>query len=264
MVGLNSRSAPLPTSPSPQASLSPQDHLKSEISNFKSPPPPLSTLAHRRPSTVCSRGMHYFITGTSTDAGKTYVTCLLLRALTAQGTRAVGFKPVTCGGREDAIALRDAGTPGPDLDLINPVAYRQPLSPMAAALLENRPFDDAPILAAWAELTAQYDRVLVEGAGGWEVPLSKGRTIADLAALLNLPVIVVADNRLGSLNHTILTVRAIQHRGLSCAGIILNHPADSRDLASISNSLILQSMLDVPILAEIMHGETDLDWPSLV
>ncbi len=208
--------------------------------------------------------MHYFITGTSTDAGKTYVTCLLLRALTAQGTRAVGFKPVTCGGREDAIALRDAGTPGPDLDLINPVAYRQPLAPMAAALLENRPFDDAPILAAWAELTAQYDRVLVEGAGGWEVPLSKGRTIADLAALLNLPVIVVADNRLGSLNHTILTVRAIQHRGLSCAGIILNHPADSRDLASISNSLILQSMLDVPILAEIMHGETDLEWPSLV
>ncbi len=64
--------------------------------------------------------MHYFITGTSTDAGKTYVTCLLLRALTAQGTRAVGFKPVTCGGREDAIALRDAGTPGPDLDLNQP------------------------------------------------------------------------------------------------------------------------------------------------
>ena len=208
--------------------------------------------------------MHYFITGTDTDAGKTYVTCLLLRALTARGERAVGFKPISAGGRDDAIALMSAGTPGASLDLVNPVAYRQPLAPMAAGLLELKPHDEAPIWSAWETLCADHDRVLVEGAGGWEVPLAPGRTVGDLAAAFALPVLVVANNRLGTLNHTILTVNAIKGRGLTCAGILLNHVGDERDVASISNAAILRAMLpDVPVLAEIMHGETALDWDSL-
>jgi dethiobiotin synthetase len=206
---------------------------------------------------------HYFITGTDTDAGKTYVTCLLLGALHAKGESAAGFKPVSCGSRDDALALLAASNPAPELDTINPLAYRQPLAPMAAALLEQRPFDSAPIWAAWQSLTSRHDRVLVEGAGGWEVPLAPGKTVGDLAAEFNLPVVVVAPNRLGALNHTILTVRAIHQRGLTCAGIILNHVHDERDLASISNRAILESMLGIPVLAEIMHGETSLDWNSL-
>jgi dethiobiotin synthetase len=206
---------------------------------------------------------HYFITGTDTDAGKTYVTCLLLKALAAKGESATGFKPVSCGSRDDALALAAASSPPADLDAINPLAYRQPLAPMAAALLEQRPFQAEPIWSAWQTLTSQYDHVLVEGAGGWEVPLAPGKTMGDLATEFNLPVIVVTHNRLGALNHTILTVRAIIQRGLPCAGIILNHVHDERDLASISNRAILETMLGIPILAEIMHGETSLDWDSL-
>jgi dethiobiotin synthetase len=89
-------------------------------------------------------------------------------------------------------------------------------------------------------------------------------TMADLAAALGLPVLVVVNNRLGALNHTILTVRAVQGRGLRCAGIILNYVADSRDTASISNTAVLRAVFPgVPVVAEVMHGETELDLSQL-
>ena len=203
--------------------------------------------------------MRYFITGTDTGAGKTYVTCLLLRALQAAGRTAVAFKPVCCGSRQDVADLMGAGSPGPSADEVNPVFYKMPLAPMAAGMLENRPFPLETVRRAWRELSARYPDILVEGAGGWEVPLTPSLTVADLAAEFALPVIVVVNNRLGALNHTILTVRSILQRGLKCAGLILNYVADSRDTASISNGAVLRDVLpDVPVLAEVMHGETEL------
>jgi len=98
--------------------------------------------------------------------------------------------------------------------------------------------------------------VLVEGAGGWEVPLRADVMLSDFARDLGWPVVVVVRNQLGALNHTILTVRAIQAAGLACAGLVINHPADERDPASISNRAVLEDVLDVPVLAEVMHGET--------
>jgi dethiobiotin synthetase len=97
---------------------------------------------------------------------------------------------------------------------------------------------------------------------GWEVPLAGKQTMADFAAELGLPIIVVVNNRLGCLNHTLLTVRNIQQRGLTCAGVILNYAHDERDAASISNRMVLTNFLDVPVLAEIMHGETEIEWPE--
>jgi len=203
--------------------------------------------------------MRYFITATDTGAGKTYVTCLMLRALRAAGRPAVAFKPVCCGSRQDVVDLLAAGSPGPSADAVNPVHYKMPLAPLAAGMLENRPFPLEDVRRAWRELSASYGDILVEGAGGWEVPLTDTMTVAGLAAELALPVIVVVNNRLGALNHTILTVRGIQQRGLHCAGLILNYVADCRDTASISNAAILRTVLpDVPVIAEIMHGETDL------
>lgn len=203
--------------------------------------------------------MRYFITGTDTDAGKTYVTCLLLRAMRAAGHEAVGFKPVCCGSRQDVSDLMQAGAFGPEADEVNPVFYKMPAAPLAAGMLENRPFSMEPVRATWQQLSARYPSILVEGAGGWEVPLTETTTIADLAVELGLPVIVVVNNRLGALNHTILTVRSIQQRGLKCAGIILNYVEESRDMASISNAAVLRAVLpEVPVLAEIMHGETEL------
>ena len=103
--------------------------------------------------------------------------------------------------------------------------------------------------------------VLVEGVGGWEVPIAPGYNVADLAADLGLPVLLVVNNRLGALNHSILTAKAITSRGLECAGIILNHVEDERDSASVSNRVVLEQELEVPILADILHGETEIAWP---
>jgi dethiobiotin synthetase len=160
--------------------------------------------------------------------------------------------------------LMDAGSPGLTEELVNPVFFRMPLAPLAAGMLENRSFAMEPVLRAWQELSAAYADIIVEGCGGWEVPLTDQMTMADLAAALGLPVLVVVNNRLGALNHTILTVRAVQGRGLRCAGIILNYVADSRDTASISNTAVLRAVFPgVPVVAEVMHGETELDLSQL-
>ena len=206
--------------------------------------------------------MNYFITATDTGAGKTYVTALLLQSLIAEGRSAAGFKPISCGDREDAEALLGASTPAPQLDLerVNPVHFKTPAAPFAAAMIENRPVDLTLIKGTYAELAGEFDRVLVEGVGGWEVPIADGYSVADLAAELGLPILLVVNNRLGAHNHTILTARAIAARGLDCAGIILNHVEDERDSASVSNRVVLEQALEIPILADILHGETSIPW----
>jgi len=201
--------------------------------------------------------MQIFITGTDTDAGKTYVTKLLLEALRDEGVQAAGFKPFCCGGREDTVALLSASAEGLTLDEVNPIWLKTPACPLAAALIENRTLDIGAIKEGLASLASRMDAVLVEGAGGWEVPVAAGYTMADFAADLEIPIVVVVNNKLGALNHTILTVRNIQARGLACAGMIINYAAAERDAASISNTMILEQMVNVPVLGEVMHGETD-------
>ncbi len=209
--------------------------------------------------------MSFFVTGTDTGVGKTHVTVLLLRALNEAGHRALGYKPLACGDRRDAELLRGAGAdPGQPLEAINPVYFRVPASPMAAAMIENREPDLAAVRAGFDVLSGLAETVLVEGVGGWLVPVTAGYSMADLAVELGLPVLVVVNNRLGALNHTLLTVEAIRGRGLMCAGLILNQVADARDAASISNRVLLQHLLpETPILAEVMHGEERMD-PAVV
>jgi len=201
--------------------------------------------------------MRYFITGTDTDAGKTYVTCLLLEALKKKGRLAVGFKPFCCGTRADAVALLEASGEGAAIDELNPVWLKTPASPFAAAMIEGRLLDLESVHEAYHELSHRFEDVLVEGVGGWEVPLAPTYTAADFADALGLPVIVVVNNKLGALNHTILTVKNILARGMKCTGLILNHVAETRDPASISHRLVLQDMFEVPVLGEVLHGETD-------
>jgi dethiobiotin synthetase len=206
--------------------------------------------------------VNYFITGTDTNAGKTFVTCLLLDALKRAGKRATGFKPFCCGDRDDSVRLLRASAAGLSLDEINPVWLKVPASPYAATLLENKTLDLDAVRAAYHRLAATHEIVLVEGAGGWEVPVAPGVTIADFAASLALPVVLVVNNKLGALNHALLTVRNIQQRGLTCAGLILNQVLDERDPASISNHAVLAAFTDVPVLAEVLHGETEIAWPD--
>lgn len=201
--------------------------------------------------------MHWFVTGTDTDVGKTHVTALLLRAMNEAGMKAVGFKPFASGSREDALVLQQAGASGPTVDQINPVFLKTPASPYTAALIENRSIDLPAIHEQFLSLTKSYPTVLVEGVGGWEVPLSPRVTMADFAKQLGLPVLIVVNSKLGALNHTILTARSIKARGLNCTGIILNHVAEERHPASITHRMVLEESLNIPVIGEVMHGETD-------
>lgn len=201
--------------------------------------------------------MQLFITGTDTDAGKTHVTTMLLEALKCRGERAAGFKPFCCGGRQDSYLLHHSSDEGLTLDEINPVWLKTPASPYAAALIENRPLDFTALKESCRQLAAKVDHLLVEGVGGWEVPLAPRYTAADFAEELGLPVLVVVNNKLGALNHTLLTVKNILARGLPCVGIVLNYAAAERDVSSISNRMILENMTDVPVIGEVMHGDSD-------
>jgi dethiobiotin synthetase len=202
--------------------------------------------------------MHLFITGTDTDAGKTHVSTLLLQALTQLGLSAAGYKPVGSGGRSDAQQLLAASSPGATLDEVNPCWFPTPFSPFVAAQFANRPVVMEDLVAGYHALAARFPHLIVEGAGGWETPLAPGQTMAHLAQALQLPVLLVVNNRLGAQNHTLLTLRSIAAHGLTCVGIILNYPQDERDSASISNRSALEAFTNVPILAELMHGETEL------
>lgn len=202
--------------------------------------------------------MSFFITGTDTGVGKTYVTRLILETLRHSRIDAVGYKPVSSGDREDAKILA-AASGGLDLDSVNPCSFQTGVAPYVAGMLENRTVDPADLIAGYHALAAQHATVLVEGAGGWEVPLAAGYRIADLAADLALPVVVVAGNRLGVLNHVLLTVAAIQARGLVCAGIVLNQLEDEMDTAMITNKGVIEDLAGVPLLDHIIHGQDFLE-----
>jgi dethiobiotin synthetase len=198
--------------------------------------------------------MHYFITGTDTGVGKTYVTRLLLESLRAAGIDAVGYKPIACGDRDDA-ALLAAASGDIDADLVNPVFMKTPVAPYVAGMLENRTVDPAELLAGFEKISTDHESVLVEGAGGWEVPIAANYRMSDLASDLQLPVILVVGNKLGALNHTILTVEAIRARGLTCAGIFMNQLEDEMDMAMITNKGVIEDLTGVPLLDHLIFGQ---------
>ncbi len=202
---------------------------------------------------------HYFIAGTDTDVGKTYVTCAMLRDLVARGVNAIGYKPLACGDRSDARAIRDATASKLSLEQINPIYLRSATAPAIASELEQIEIDEEKIIAGYEELASSHDCVLVEGAGGWYVPLCSGRTMADLAQELGLPIILVVENKLGAINHTLLTLQAIKNQGLHCHGIILNHKEEEWDLASLTNRRQIEEFCDTPVLAELISGQEDID-----
>lgn len=203
-------------------------------------------------------GVSFFITGTDTGAGKTWIARHLIASLRAAGVDAVGYKPVACGDRDDGKRLAEASG-GLALDVVNPLWFKTPVSPYVAGMLENRTLDPALLVKGFLELSERHRIVLVEGVGGWEVPLAPGCFVSDLAVVLGLPVIVVVGNRLGALNHAILTVRAIQARGLACAGLVVNQTVDEFDSAMITNRGLFAEFTGVPVLAHVIYGQDFLD-----
>ncbi|MCX8519805.1 MAG: dethiobiotin synthase, partial [Methylophilaceae bacterium] len=168
----------------------------------------------------------YFITGTDTDVGKTYVASALLRNFVAQGWRAVGMKPVATGdGQPSDVQILQAAS---NVDLptpwVNPYHFVPAIAPHIAAQQEGTEINLQHILGAFQTLSSHADVVVVEGAGGFYAPLNASSNMADLALMLNIPVILVVGMRLGCLNHALLSVEAITQRGLPLAGWVANSP----------------------------------------
>lgn len=203
-----------------------------------------------------------FVVGTDTGVGKTHVSCALLQAMAQHHRRVVGMKPVAAGvvpwgegwASEDSIALRAASTIAVPPELDTPVLLPDPLSPHIAAARAGVQIDIAAIVQAYQALSLQADAVVVEGAGGFHVPLSPTETGADLAVALNLPMVLVVGLRLGCLNHALLTAEAIAARGLTLAGWVANR-VDPDMLAPEENIAWLQQRLGAPPLADIPWGE---------
>jgi dethiobiotin synthetase len=203
-----------------------------------------------------------FITGTDTGVGKTHIALRLLHLLRASGVRCAGMKPICCGDRRDAETLLASGSDGLSIDDINPVWLKTPAAPMVGSSLEKVAVDQQRILASFRALERRVEHVIVEGAGGWLVPIRSDYFVSDLAAAMNLPVLVVAQNRLGCLNHATLTVRSIATYRLRCVGLVLNSIDTVSDIAASTNADVLKRILDIPLLSGLGENLTQLpdDW----
>ena len=202
----------------------------------------------------------WFVTGTDTEVGKTFATCALLLALRHQGIRAIGMKPIAAGtddnGRNDDVErlIIASGTDAPR-ELINPYLFQPAIAPHIAAAETGRVIAIEHIITAFDTLRGMADAVLVEGVGGFCVPLGPHCDTADLAETMGLPVILVVGMRLGCINHALLTRQAIAARGLKLAGWIANHidPAMSR---FDENLAALRERIDAPLVGIIPPAST--------
>jgi len=198
----------------------------------------------------------WFVTGTDTEVGKTAVSCALLHAAQRSGLRTAAVKPVAAGcdaqGRnEDALQLTQAMTETLDYAQVNPVALSEAVAPHIAAAREQKLLQ-ADRLAGLCRgvMLGAAQFVLIEGAGGWRVPINSRETLADVAVALQLEVILVVAMRLGCINHALLTAEAIRRDGLHLAGWVANQ-AGERMSCHTENLDTLQSVLPAPLLGEI-------------
>ena len=215
-------------------------------------------------STTPTGAVGLFVAGTDTGVGKTLISAALLHALAAHYPRVVGMKPVAAGTElidgvqtnDDVLALRAASTVQVDSALDNPVLLPDPVSPHIAAQRAGVQITVAQLVNAYQALCQHADAVVVEGAGGFLVPLSDTETGADLAQALALPVVMVVGLRLGCLNHALLTAQAIAASGLTLVGWVANH-VDPTMLAQADNISYLRHQFatryGAPLLASVPY-----------
>jgi len=222
----------------------------------------------------------WFVTGTDTEVGKTVVTGELIHYLVGTGLRVAAMKPVAsgCFENEDGLwrnmdmeYLLAASNVSSEYKQVNPYAFPQAIAPHLAAARADTNIDIEVVLSCYQGLQSQADAVVVEGAGGWQVPLNPKQTLADLAALLDLPVVLVVGMRLGCLNHALLTAASIQHHGAHLVGWVAN--SIQRPMSELeANIRTLRSRLSAPCLGVIPYKNTQitpgalseyLDWPLL-
>jgi dethiobiotin synthetase len=197
----------------------------------------------------------FFITGTDTDIGKTYVACKLINDYAAQGYKVVGMKPVAAGGdfvdgkwlNDDVLKLEAASNVKAPRELTNPYSFKEAIAPHIAAENAGIEIKIEVIQQAFKVLADMADIVILEGAGGFLVPLNDKETMADLAIALNIPIILVVGMKLGCINHSLLTAEAIQARNLNLHGWIANKirpdmPFCDENIAAITQKIRMPAM----------------------
>ena len=220
------------------------------------------------------------MTGTDTGIGKTVVACAVASWYRQAGYRVGVMKPAATGGRrvleagrrrwvsDDAQALVRAAGTHDAWSLVNPVCFREPLAPWTAARRAGRTIRLAPLLRAFQALAARYEVMIVEGVGGLLVPLAEQLSVAELAAQMRLPLLIVAHPELGTVNHTLLTVQWARRRRLPILGILLNHPRPPSQgamarLVRRTNPQLLRRLARVPILGPLpFRGRSPLTMTS--
>ncbi|TYQ05781.1 UNVERIFIED_ORG: dethiobiotin synthetase [Zoogloea ramigera] len=203
-----------------------------------------------------------FVTGTDTEIGKTLISSAMLHALVQAGVRACGMKPVAAGAElrdgvwhnDDCDQLAAAGNVHLLPSITTPFLLREPAAPHIAAALEGVEISPVPILAAYVEINAASDAVVVEGVGGFRVPLNDEFDTADLTEQLDLPVVLVVGLRLGCISHALLTVEAIAARGLVLAGWVANETQADMAFAD-DNIAALAQRIDAPLLGRVPRLE---------
>jgi dethiobiotin synthetase len=206
-----------------------------------------------------------FITGTDTGVGKTLIAGAIAKIL-RQSSKNVGvFKPVATGCKktqqgfvsEDTQFLAHCADNEFGLDEINPVTFGTPAAPLACEKIEGKKVDLEKIAAAYKQICQKSDFVIVEGIGGIKVPITDKFDVLSLAKAFNLPVVVVAKSKLGTINHTLLTIDAIGRSGLSLAGIIINgYDEKTGDVAEKTNAVIIKEIGKVEIIAVVPFDDT--------
>lgn len=201
----------------------------------------------------------FFVTGTDTDVGKTLVACALLEAANQRGLVTAAIKPVAAGceltpeglRNSDALQLQQAMSQSLTYEQVNPVALLPAIAPHIAAQVNMQTLQAEPLAAACRELmVAPAEFFLIEGAGGWRVPLNRNETLADVAIALQVPVILVVGMKLGCINHALLTVEAIRRDGLVLAGWVANR-IDAQMAVYQENLASLVGLIDAPCLGVI-------------
>lgn len=191
-----------------------------------------------------------FITATDTGVGKTFVAAGIAALLRKRGVKVGVMKPFASGDRNDARALMTAAGVEDPIDLVNPQYFKAPLAPEVAAALERRTIDLGKVNRSFDRLRRRYDVLIVEGAGGVRVPITRQLDVSDLIRSFRLPALVVARAGLGTLNHTLLTLESLDRARVKSAGVLLNG-GKGRTLAETTNEAALQSHTDVPILGHL-------------
>ena len=202
----------------------------------------------------------YFITGTDTEIGKTWVTLGLMSALQKQGQQVLGMKPVASGcevtdeglRNDDAMQIMRQASKPQEYSLVNPYAFDPPIAPHIAAVQTGTIIDLDRILSAYKALRAQADTIVVEGVGGWRVPLGNDQSLVDMVKCLQLPVILVVGLRLGCINHALLSAETIIADGVELVGWVANQVAP--DYGDMEETLdTLTARIQAPMLAEVAY-----------